>query len=56
MNNKIFYITFALALIGCTKKPAYDASGTFETDELIVSAEQSGAIISLPFREGDTLQ
>ncbi|MBD0287747.1 MAG: HlyD family efflux transporter periplasmic adaptor subunit [Flavisolibacter sp.] len=55
MNNKIFYIAFALALIGCTNKPAYDASGTFETDELIVSAEQSGAIISLPFREGDTL-
>ncbi|HEX9509718.1 MAG TPA: HlyD family efflux transporter periplasmic adaptor subunit [Puia sp.] len=32
-----------------------DASGVFESDEVIVSAEQNGKILSLPIKEGDTL-
>jgi len=32
-----------------------DASGVFESDEVIVSAEQSGQILSFPIIEGDTL-
>src|SRR6202035_1875637 len=33
-----------------------DASGVFESDEVIVSAEQNGKILSLPIKEGDTLR
>src|SRR5215813_7128459 len=32
-----------------------DASGVFESDEVIVSAEQNGKILSFPIQEGDTL-
>jgi len=37
------------------KKIATDASGVFESDEVIVSAEQSGKLLSFPIQEGDTL-
>jgi len=33
-----------------------DASGVFESDEVIVSAEQSGKLLSFPIKEGDTLR
>ncbi|MBC9911904.1 HlyD family secretion protein [Chitinophaga varians] len=36
-------------------KPAYDASGNFEADEVIVSAQQNGEILSFPVQEGDKL-
>lgn len=32
-----------------------DASGVFESDEVIVSAEQNGKILNFPIKEGDTL-
>src|ERR1700753_4384703 len=32
-----------------------DASGVFESDEVIVSAEQNGKILSFPIQEGDSL-
>lgn len=37
------------------KKIDTDASGVFESDEVIVSAEQSGKLLSFPIQEGDTL-
>ena len=37
------------------KKIDTDASGVFESDEVIVSAEQNGKLLSFPIREGDTL-
>ncbi len=37
------------------KKIDTDASGVFESDEVIVSAEQNGKILSFPIQEGDTL-
>lgn len=49
-------ITTALFFSACgngDKKS--DASGVFESDEVIVSAEQNGKIISLPIKEGDTI-
>jgi multidrug efflux pump subunit AcrA (membrane-fusion protein) len=32
-----------------------DASGVFESDEVIVSSEQNGKLLSFPVQEGDTL-
>jgi HlyD family secretion protein len=50
-------IAAALLLLGsCSKEKSYDASGTFETDEIIVSAEQSGKILALDAREGENLK
>ena len=36
--------------------PGTDASGVFESDEVIVSAEQTGKLLSFPIKEGDSLQ
>lgn len=38
------------------KKNQFDASGTFETDEVIVSAQLGGQILAFDVNEGDTLQ
>ncbi len=55
--NKITLISISLiALVSCNSgKAKYDASGTFEADEIIVSAEATGKILQLDFEEGDTL-
>lgn len=47
----------ALVIIAsCTdKNNGYDASGTFEAEEVIVSAEQNGQLISFAVNEGDSL-
>jgi HlyD family secretion protein len=46
-----------LWLVGCTSPPSeYDASGTFEAVETIVSAEATGTIRAFHLQEGQTLQ
>lgn len=45
----------ALATSCSSKKIDTDASGVFESDEVIVSAEQNGKILSFPIQEGDSL-
>jgi HlyD family secretion protein len=46
----------ALILVGCSaEKNEYDASGTFEAVETIVSAEASGVIQQFPVQEGERL-
>ena len=37
------------------KEKTYDATGTFETTEVMVCAEQNGALLSLNVREGDNI-
>ncbi|SEV87782.1 HlyD family secretion protein [Chitinophaga sp. YR573] len=45
-----------LLLASCTgKKDEGDASGYFEADEVIVSAQQNGQLLSFIVKEGDTL-
>jgi HlyD family secretion protein len=46
----------ALSLSACVKKADYDASGTFEAEEIIVSAEQTGKILQLQLQEGITVK
>jgi len=56
MNYKLIFVLF-LALAACGKgKNTYDASGNFEADEVIVSAEASGKILQLNLQEGQTLK
>src|SRR6476661_1773355 len=55
MNRKLLISIGLLFFMACNKKVDYDASGTFEADEVIVSAEQTGKILSLPIREGQTM-
>jgi HlyD family secretion protein len=55
--KKVITITIAsLLLMSCkNNENQFDASGTFEASEVIVSSELSGKILSLSVNEGDTI-
>jgi len=56
MRKYIFLILGVLLFAACDRnKLVTDASGVFESDEVIVSAEQNGKILSFPIQEGDTV-
>lgn len=59
--NRIFIFSFAalfgLCATSCSdKKKAFDASGTFEAEEIIISAEATGTIRELALSEGATVK
>lgn len=54
MKN-IFLIAVALMLFSCKKNAEYDASGTFEAEEIMVSAKANGEILELKLDEGQHL-
>ena len=56
MNKLIVLITAALLLHACRQKEDFDASGNFEADEVIVSAQQNGTLISYSVQEGAILK
>lgn len=52
----LYVSLMSLALGACNNnKPDFDASGTFEVDEVVVSSEVSGQIEALDIREGSVL-
>lgn len=51
-----YLICFALFTASCGTEPEYDASGTFETEETIISAEASGTLKSFVVDEGQNLK
>jgi HlyD family secretion protein len=57
--RKLFFRSIGAILLlsaACNQhKIDTDASGVFESDEVIVSAEQNGKLLSFPIQEGDTL-
>ena len=55
MNNLKLYIFFGIiGILSCGKnKNAYDATGVFEANEKIISAEATGKITELSIEEGD---
>lgn len=59
MKGIIYMTTTAailLAMVSCSNsKNKFDATGSFEADEVIVSAEQSGKILRLDIEEGEVL-
>lgn len=56
MKKFVTIISAALFLNACTQKMDYDASGNFEADEVIVSAQQSGVLLSYTVKEGTQLK
>src|SRR5579885_1891651 len=59
MKNSAFPILLASLVLAASCKdntPKTDASGVFESDEVIVSAEQNGKLLAFPIQEGDTLR
>jgi HlyD family secretion protein len=58
MMNKTSLLAVAalICLSSCTQKTKFDASGTFETEETIISAEATGRIKEFNIEEGQTLK
>ncbi|MGN7887782.1 HlyD family secretion protein [Dyadobacter sp. 22481] len=57
MKTYSYLILLAVAVAACDgKKNLYDASGTFEAVETIVSAEATGRIMALDLQEGQQLK
>lgn len=56
MKKYIVIVSAALFLNACTQKNEYDASGNFEADEVIVSAQQNGLLLSYNVKEGAQLK
>ncbi len=56
MKSFFLSLLIIVSLQACSnKKDAYDASGSFEADEVIVSSQLSGQLLSFHIDEGDSL-
>src|SRR6478609_4098810 len=56
MRKYLFISTLLLILFSChSNENQFDASGTFEADEVIVSSQLSGQLVCFNIDEGDTL-
>ncbi|MCX7876941.1 MAG: HlyD family efflux transporter periplasmic adaptor subunit [Melioribacteraceae bacterium] len=55
--NLQFHFFILFLFFACSNnKNDFDASGTFEAEEFIISSESNGKILELKFEEGDTLR
>ena len=53
--KKIYLVSIILLLASCKHKQHFDATGTFEATETIISSEVGGRILSLDISEGDVV-
>ncbi|MBL0105506.1 MAG: hypothetical protein IPP51_18020 [Bacteroidetes bacterium] len=56
ISSVIFIGSLSFCFLPHGKKGDYDASGSFEADETIISAEASGNLKQFNLEEGQTLQ
>ena len=50
------YICATILAVSCGTKTEFDAQGTFEATEVVVSAEASGRILNFDVREGEAIE
>ena len=50
--KKVLYIAVALLALACSKEAEFDAQGTFEATEVVVSSEATGRILNFEVEEG----
>ena len=55
MKRIAVYSAMTVVLAACGNGGDFDATGTFEATEVLVSAETAGRILSFDVEEGDTL-
>ena len=53
--KRLFYILPVLCLVSCNKSANYDAQGSFEATEVIISSEATGRILNFDIEEGETV-
>ena len=56
MKYLIFSIAFIVITACSSNESDFDATGTFESTEIIVSSEANGKIMELNLQEGDRLE
>lgn len=54
-NTAIYILATLFMLAGCSKTSDADASGTFETDEILVSSQAAGQLLKFDVHQGDHL-
>jgi HlyD family secretion protein len=54
--KRIIYITAAMLAVSCANEVPFDAQGTFEANEVIVSSEANGRILSFNVEEGEKVE
>lgn len=50
--KRILYIIAAMGAVSCSSEPEFDAQGTFEATEVVVSSEAAGRILHFNVEEG----
>ena len=53
--KRLFYVLPLLAIVSCNNEPDYDAQGTFEATEVVISSEGTGRILSFDVTEGEII-
>ena len=53
--KRIVYIVAAMLAVSCGTEAEFDAQGTFEATEVIISSEAAGRILSFDIKEGMTI-
>ena len=53
--KKVLYIAVSLLTLACSKEAEFDAQGTFEATEVVVSSEAVGRILNFDIEEGMTI-
>ena len=54
--KRLFYILPVLCLVSCNNSVTYDAQGSFEATEIIISSEATGRILNFDIEEGETVK
>lgn len=54
--KRLIYILSILCLVSCSNNTNYDAQGSFEATEIIVSSEATGKILNFDITEGDIIK
>ena len=53
--KKVLYIAVSLLTLACSKGAEFDAQGTFDATEVVVSSEAAGRILNFDIEEGMTI-
>src|SRR5690554_1067111 len=56
IHKRCLFGVVGLLLAACSGEEQSDAYGQFEADEVVISAEIQGQLLSLEFQEGDRLE
>ena len=54
--KRVIYILVAIVAVSCSNEVEYDAQGTFEATEVVISAEGTGRILNFDIVEGEAIE